>query len=182
MGYLEKKGLAQVQQELQRMRKAQAPAITQAVKSAAEYGEKLAIDAIFNQYGFKSRSYVEQNFGLSFNPKSFEGRIFARYRPSTLTRFNHSKAQQISRKRNSGYKIAVTRNKPVLFRGAFTVLGRNGNQLIFSRKKGDNSWRSLRGQKSLYGPSVSASFGYLREEIEPKIIRHLRDKYRKGLG
>jgi hypothetical protein len=100
-------------------------------------------------------------------------------RASTLTRFaspRYKVGKRVARVAG-GYSINVIRNKPVWFSGAFTVIGRNGNQLMFSRKKGDNSWRDLKGQKALYGPSVASSFGFMRDDLEPPIIAHLRKKY-----
>ena len=172
-------GFDEVTKELKRMRAAQAPAIERAVKDAAELGNKLAVDAVFKRYGFKSRSYVENLISVSIHPKDLKAVISARYRPSTLTRFASPRYRvgKRSAKAPAGFTVSTIRNQPVWFKGAFTVIGRNGNQLMFSRQKGDNSWRALKGQKSLYGPSVAGSFGVIRDDIEPPIIKHLRDRY-----
>ncbi|WP_137225385.1 hypothetical protein [Shewanella sp. MEBiC00475] len=172
-------GFDAVDRELKRMRDAQSPAINSAIDDAAKFGQQLAVDAIFNKYGFKSKSYVEQHFSVSINPKTLTASVSARMRASSLTRFASPryKVGKRSARVAGGFSINVIRNKPVLFSGAFTVIGRNGNQLMFSRKKGDNSWRSLNGQKALYGPSVAGSFGYMRDDLQPPIIAHLRKKY-----
>ena len=57
------------------------------------------------------------------------------------------------------------------------TIGKNGNQIMFERQKGDNSWRKLKGQKAMYGPSVAGSFRKIRDDIEPPIIAYLRNKY-----
>lgn len=178
-GSITSSGFSEVQKELKRIREAQAPAMAKAIASAAKFGERSAIDAIHKQYGFKSKSYIEQHFSYSVNPKTLEGRVSARYRPSTLNRFSTPKGgiSKAGRARTIGHNVNVIRNTTVWFKGAFTVLGKNGNQLMFLRSKGDNSWRSLKGQKVKYGPSVSGSFGVLRDEIEPPVIRHLRETY-----
>ncbi|WP_351008843.1 hypothetical protein [Shewanella sp. S1-58-MNA-CIBAN-0166] len=172
-------GFDAVNRELKRMRDAQSPAIEKAIDDAAKFGNQLAVDEIFTKYGFKSRSYVDQHFSVSINPKTLRSYISARMRPSTLTRFASPRYKVGKRAARvaGGFSINVIRNKPVWFSGAFTVIGRNGNQLMFSRKKGDNSWRELNGQKALYGPSVAGSFGFMRDDLEPPIIAHLRKKY-----
>ncbi|PKH62570.1 hypothetical protein CXF83_14965 [Shewanella sp. Choline-02u-19] len=172
-------GFDAVTKELKRMRAAQAPAIENAINDAAEFGSKLAVDEIFNRYGFKSRSYIESLISVSIHPKNLTAVISARYRPSTLTRFAtpHYRAGKGGTKVVAGYSISALRNQPVWFKGAFTVIGRNGNQLMFLRSKGDNSWRKLNGQKSKYGPSVAGSFGVIRDVIEPPIITYLRERY-----
>ncbi|WP_351189373.1 hypothetical protein [Shewanella sp. TB4-MNA-CIBAN-0142] len=172
-------GFEAVDRELKRIRAAQAPAIASAIEDAAKFGNQLAVDGVFNKYGFKSKSYVEQHFSVSINPKTLTASVSARMRASTLTRFASPryKVGKRSARVAAGFSVNVIRNKPVWFSGAFTVLGRNGNQLMFSRKKGDNSWRDLKGQKTLYGPSVAGSFGYMRDDLEPPIIAHLRKKY-----
>ena len=172
-------GFDAVTAELKRMRAAQAPTIAQAIADTAKFGNELAVDEIFNKYGFKSKSYVEQHFSVSVNPKTLTASISARMRASTLTRFASPryKVGKRSVRSAAGFSINVIRHQPVWFSGAFTVIGRNGNQLMFSRKTGDNSWRELNGQKALYGPSVAGSFGYMREALEPPIIAHLRKKY-----
>ncbi|MCW3171430.1 hypothetical protein [Shewanella subflava] len=172
-------GFDAVTAELKRMRDAQAPAIAKAIDDAAKFGNQLAADEIFNKYGFKSKSYVEQHFSVSINPKTLTASISARMRASTLTRFASPrfKVGRRSARVAAGFSVNVIRQQPVWFSGAFTVIGRNGNQLMFSRKKGDNTWRSLKGQKALYGPSVASSFGYMRDALEPPIIAHLRKKY-----
>jgi hypothetical protein len=172
-------GFDAVTAELKRMRAAQAPAIAKAIDDAAKFGNELAVNEIFNKYGFKSKSYVEQHFSVSINPKTLRASINARMRPSSLTRFASPryKVGKRSVRSAAGFNINVIRHQPVWFSGAFTVIGRNGNQLMFSRKTGDNSWRELNGQKALYGPSVAGSFGYMRDDLEPPIIAHLRKKY-----
>ncbi|PKG80585.1 hypothetical protein CXF80_18185 [Shewanella sp. Actino-trap-3] len=161
------------------MRAEQSPAINSAIDDAVKFGSQLAVDAIFNKYGFKSKSYVEQHFSVSINPKTLTASISARMRASTLTRFASPRYKVGKRAARvaGGFSINVIRNQPVWFSGAFTVIGRNGNQLMFSRKKGDNSWRNLSEQKALYGPSVAGSFGFMRDDLEPPIIAHLRKKY-----
>jgi hypothetical protein len=172
-------GFDAVTAELKRMRAAQAPAITKAIADTAKFGNELAVNEIFNKYGFKSKSYVEQHFSVSVNPKTLTASISARMRASTLTRFASPryKVGKRSVRSAAGFSINVIRHQPVWFSGAFTVIGRNGNQVMFSRKTGDNSWRELNGQEALYGPSVAGSFGYMREALEPPIIAHLRKKY-----
>jgi hypothetical protein len=172
-------GFDAVDRELKRMRAEQSPAINSAIDDAVKFGSQLAVDGIFNKYGFKSKSYVEQHFSVSINPKTLTASISARMRPSTLTRFASPRYKVGKRAARvaGGFSINVIRNQPVWFSGAFTVIGRNGNQLMFSRKKGDNSWRNLSEQKALYGPSVAGSFGFMRDDLEPPIIVHLRKKY-----
>ncbi|MGE6647950.1 hypothetical protein ACQKE0_01575 [Shewanella colwelliana] len=172
-------GFDAVTQELKRMRTAQAPAIELAVKDAAELGNKLAVDAVFKRYGFKSRSYVENLISVSIHPKALKAVISARYRPSTLTRFADPRYRTGKRGQKviNGFTVSTIRNQAVWFKGAFTVTGRNGNHLMFLRSKGDNRWRELKGQKSLYGVSVAGSFGVIRDDIEPPIIKHLRERY-----
>lgn len=172
-------GLKEVTKELERIRERMAPAIESAVKDASDYGEKLAIDTIYKRYGFRERSYVAQHFSLNFNPRSLQGRISARMRPSSFTRFAaaaHTKTSKNGKEVPAGYTIKVMRNQPTWFKGAFQFLGRNGNVLIASRRKGDNTWRNVKGHVK-YGPSVGGSFGVIRDEIEPPIIKFLRERY-----
>jgi hypothetical protein len=172
-------GFDAVTAELKRMGAAQAPAIAKAIADTAKFGNELAVNEIFNKYGFKSKSYVEQHFSVSINPKTLRASINARMRPSSLTRFASPryKVGKRSVRSAAGFNINVIRHQPVWFSGAFTAIGRNGNQLMFSRKTGDNTWRELNGQKALYGPSVAGSFGFMRDDLEPPIIAHLRKKY-----
>ncbi|GAB1141662.1 MAG: hypothetical protein Sw2PiBPW_00940 [Shewanella algae] len=182
MASIRAEGFNAVARELQRIRNAQAPAIAAAVKEASRFGEELAVTEVFKRYGFRDRSYVARHLSVSFNERTLQGRVSARYRPSTLNRFIVRRNTRTSKGGGSvvpdGITIAAIRNKPTWFRGAFTFIGRNGNELMVSRQKGDNRWRSLKGRKTLYGPSVAGSFGVIRDDIEPPIIRHLRERYR----
>ncbi|MGX9460620.1 hypothetical protein ACWXWU_05175 [Shewanella sp. A14] len=172
-------GFKEVDAEIKRIRAAQAPIIAKAIGDTVKFGNKLVVDEIFNKYGFKSKSYVESLVSYSINPQTLEGIISSSYRPTSLTRF--------ATPRNTGYMVNTIRAKNVWFKGAFTFIGKNGNQVMMSRKKGDNSWRYLdkaRAEKAgtkvpdpLYGPSVGKSFGYLRDDLEPPIIKHLRERY-----
>ncbi|MCH1926870.1 hypothetical protein L9G74_19060 [Shewanella sp. C32] len=174
-------GLKEVTKELERIRAKVAPDIEAAVNAATTYGEKLAIDTIFNRYGFRERSYVAQHFSLSFDRRTLQGRIAARMRPSSFTRYAssvHTKTSKHGKPLPAGFSINVMRNQPVWFKGAFQFLGKNGNVLIASRRKGDNSWRNVKGHVK-YGPSVGGSFGVIREDIEPTIVAYLLERYQK---
>ncbi|MCJ8305231.1 MAG: hypothetical protein MJH13_21250, partial [Shewanella sp.] len=110
--------------------------------------------------------------------------ISARYRPSSLTRFSSPKYKVGKRSARvaAGQVVRAIRNQPTWFKGAFSFIGKNGNQVMYSRHQGDNSWRSFKeakaqGVKALYGPSVGGSFAYMRDELEPPIIAHLRKRY-----
>lgn len=173
-------GFESVSKELRRMRSQQEPAIAQAIKDTAIYGQIAAVDAVFNRYGFKSRSYVDDNIKVEVEPRWLMARVYSRYRASTLTRFVNTRrtrnaktkpARQVS----SGYSISLLRNKFHIFRGAFQFTGRNGNALMAIRDKGDNSWRDI--QQASYGPSVAGSFGVIRSEIDEKISHYLRNRY-----
>ncbi|MFB2661989.1 hypothetical protein [Shewanella mangrovisoli] len=172
-------GMEAVTKELNRIRAAQAPAINRAIDDTVKFGQKAAVDAIFNRYGFKSRSYIEQHLSVSVDPRNLKGVITARYRASTLTRFARplTRTGKNGRSRTDGHMISALRNQPTWFKGTFTVIGKNGNQIMFERQKGDNSWRKLKGQKAMYGPSVAGSFRKIRNDIEPPIIAYLRNKY-----
>ncbi|MCH4294223.1 hypothetical protein MJ923_07880 [Shewanella sp. 3B26] len=183
MARLRVEGLPAVSRELERIRKAQAPAIAAAVEAATSFGHKLAVDEVYRRYGFRERAYVEQHLTVSFNPRTLEGRVIGRYRPSSLSRFivrENTRTSKLGGKVvRDGVTIASIRNQPNWLKGAFTYIGRNGNRLVAERSKGDNSWRSLKGRKTLYGPSVAGSFAVIRSQIEPPIIQHLRDRYRQ---
>lgn len=172
-------GLEAVTRELNRIRAVQAPAINNAINDTVRFGEKVAIDEIFNRYGFNSRSYIEQHISVSINPRNLRGVISARRRASLLTRFSRALTSTSKRGgvRSDGHMVSAIRASPTWFKGTFSVIGRNGNQIMFQRKKGDNSWRSLKGQKPMYGPSVAISFSKIRDDIEPQIIEHLRNQY-----
>ncbi len=179
-------GFDAVTRELTRIRKAQAPAIAKAVNDTAKFAKQLAIDEIYAKYGFKSKSYVEQHFSLSINPRTLTAKISARYRPSSLTRFSTPKFRVGKRSQRvaSGHVVSTIRNQPTWFKGAFTFIGKNGNQVMYSRRQGDTSWRTFKeakaqGVKALYGPSVGHSFAYMREDLEAPIITHLRKAYGK---
>lgn len=172
-------GFKEVTKELERIRERLAPSIEAAVNEATEYGEKLAIDTIYKRYGFRERSYVAQHFSLSFDRRTLQGRISARMRPSTFTRFAasaHTKTSKNGKAVPAGYTIKVMRNNPVWFKGAFQFLGKNGNVLIATRRTGDNSWRNVKGHVK-YGPSVGGSFGVIRDDIEPAVIKRLRERF-----
>ncbi|MEL4371418.1 hypothetical protein [Shewanella xiamenensis] len=172
-------GMEAVTKELSRIRAAQAPAINRAIDDTVKFGQKAAVDAIFNRYGYNSRSYIEQHLSVSVDPRNLKGVITARYRASTFTRFARrlTRTGKNGRSRTDGHMISTLRNQPIWFKGTFTVIGKNGNQIMFQRRRGDNSWRELKGQKSMYGPSVAGSFRKIRDDIEPPIIAYLRNKY-----
>ncbi|WP_137225783.1 hypothetical protein [Shewanella sp. MEBiC00475] len=176
-------GFDAVERELKRMRAAQSPTIAKAIDDAAKFGNQLAVDGVFNKYGFNSRSYVEQHLGYSINPKTLTGTIYGRYRPSTLNRYatpryrTGKRGQQVA----NGHTIRTIRNEPKWFRSTFQFLGKNGNQVMYMRLKGE-TWRTFKeakkaGVEAKYGPSVAGSFGYMRDDLEPPIIAHLRKKY-----
>ena len=179
MARIKIEGMEAVTKELNRIRDAQAPAINRAIEDSVKFGEKAAVDAIFARYGFRSRSYIEQHLSVSFDPRNLKGVITARYRASTLTRYARAltRTGKNGGSRPDGHMISALRNQPIWFKGTFTLIGRNGNQIMFQRQKGDNSWRKLKGQKAMYGPSVAGSFSKIRDDIEPPIIAHLRNKY-----
>jgi hypothetical protein len=176
-------GFKEVDQELKRIRASMAPNINKAIEDTTKFGNQLAVDGVFNKYGFNSISYVEQHLGYSINPKTLTGTIFGRYRPSTLNRFaiaryrTGKRGQQVAH----GHSVGVLRNERKWFRGTFQFIGKNNNQVMYMRKKGEK-WRTFKeakeaGAKSLYGPSVAGSFGYMRDKLEPQIIKHLRERY-----
>lgn len=177
-------GFEAVSKELRRMRSQQEPAIAQAIKDTAIFGQIAAVDAVFNRYGFKSKSYVDDNIKVEVEPRWLMARVYSRYRASTLTRFVNTRrtrnaktkpARQVS----AGYSISVLRNQSNIFRGAFQFTGRNGNALMAIREKGDNSWRDI--QQAAYGPSVAGSFGVIRPKIDEKISDYLRKRYNKHM-
>lgn len=184
MARIKIEGMEAVTKELNRLRTAQAPAINRAIDDTVKFGQKAAVDAIFNRYGFNSRSYIEQHLDVSVEPTQLKGVITARYRASTFTRFAKplTRTGKSGGSRADGHMISALRNQPTWFKGTFTVIGKNGNQIMFQRQKGDNSWRKLKGQKSLYGPSVAGSFSKIRDAIEPPIIAYLRNKYGQYSG
>lgn len=114
----------------------------------------------FARYGFRSRSYIEQHLSVSFDPRSLKGFITARYRASTLTRFARAltRTGKNGGSRPDGHMISALRNQPTWFKGTFTLIGRNGNQIMFQRHKGDNSWRKLKGQKNDVRPFSGRQF------------------------
>jgi hypothetical protein len=176
-------GFEAVDRELKRIRNAQAPAIAKAIDDAVKLGNQLAVDGVFNKYGFNSKSYVEDNIGYSINPQTLTGYVFGRYRPSSLNRFATAKYRTGKRSKQvaNGHTIRSIRNEPSWFRGTFSFIGKNGNQVMYMRMRGEK-WRTFKEAKkedvkALYGPSVAGSFGYMRDDLEPPIIAHLRKKY-----
>ncbi len=170
-------GLPAVTKELQRIAAAQRPAILTAIRKTVRDGRDLAANAVYKRYAFGSRSYVDQHLTFSVQESSLEGRITGRYRPSTLTRFEMNQlVKQTKRGRSSpaGYKISVLRGKSTVFRGAFLFKGRNGNQLVGIRFKGER-WRKI--PKSYYGPSVAGGFNAVKQGIEPALVAQLRSEY-----
>lgn len=183
MSFITVTGMKEVTKELQRLREAQTPAINRAVADAAKFGEKAAIDAIFNKYGFKSKSYVDDLIGFSVSPKDLKGYVTARYRPSTLTRFSTAKTRigKNGRSRSDGHIVNSFRNEPHGFKGTFTFIGRNGNLVMYERHRGQK-WRTFKeakkaGNEAMYGPSVLKAFRGVEANIEPPIIRYLRERY-----
>lgn len=173
-------GLKEVTNELNRIRNQMAPNINKALEDTGEFAKKTAVNAIFNKYGFKSRDYIDEKMSFSVNPRDLNVFISARYKPSSLNNF--------ALKMNKGFMVNTLRNQKIWFKGAFTVIGFNNNTVMFSRKRGDNSWRTLKKEeaikantkvpKPLYGPSVAGSFRSVMPNIEPAIVRHLRERYR----
>jgi hypothetical protein len=176
-------GFKEVDRELKRIRASMAPNINKAIEDTTKFGNQLAVDGVFNEYGFKSKSYVEQNIGYSINPKNLTGTVYGRTRPSTLNRFATPKYGRSKRGKlvGRGHIIRVHRKERTWFRGTFQFIGNKGNQVMYMRKKGEK-WRTFEeaqeaGAKPLYGPSVANSFGYMRDKLEPQIIKHLRERY-----
>ena len=178
-------GMEAVTKELERIRATMAPALGAAIDDATKFGRKTAVDAIFNQYGFKSKSYVESHFSVSFNPRTLTGYISSRRRSSTANQFitsAHFRTGKKGQRVPIGYTIAYIRNEPVWFKGAFNFIGKNGNQVMYVRDRGQK-WRTFKEarkdykNKGAYGPSVAISFRNLADEIEPPIIKFLRERY-----
>ncbi|MCU7963813.1 hypothetical protein L5M38_16220 [Shewanella sp. SM101] len=183
MARIKIEGMEAVTKELNRIRTAQAPAINRAIEDAVKFGEKATVDAIFNKYGFNSKSYVENLISYSVDPSNLKGYISARYRPSTLTRFARPlyRTGKNGRSRTNGHMISPIRNEPHWFKGTFTFIGKNRNFLMYQRLPGQ-TWRTFKqakaaGNTSMYGPSVAGSFGSIQKDIEPPIIKHLRERY-----
>ncbi|WP_434927160.1 hypothetical protein [Shewanella sp. HL-SH2] len=187
--WIDTQGFKEVSKELKRMRDAQVPAITKAIDDAAVFGKNLAVDKIFNKFGYKSKSYVEDTFFVSIHPNDLTAHISARFRATSLTRMAKPRYRTGKKGQSvlNGYDVSAYKNQPVWFKGAFTIIGQNGNQVMFMRKRKDNSWRKIgkqkakkagtKDQKPLYGPSVWGAFKYMRDDIEPPIIKHLRERY-----
>ncbi len=173
-------GFKEVDQELKRIRASMAPNINKAIEDTAKFGNQLAVDEIFNKYGFNSKSDIEDVFSFKTNSKKLLGIVSARRRPTAITRFKHTK-------RKIGFSVNVLRKNKVWFKGAFTFIGKNGNSVMINRIKGDNSWRYLdekRASKAgteipnaLWGPAPYDIFRNIRTDISPPIIKHLRERY-----
>lgn len=183
MARIKIEGLKEVTNELNRIRNQMAPNINRALDDAVKFGKKAAVDGIFNKYGFNSKSYVENLFSYSIDPRNFKGYISARYRPSTLTRFATPlyRLGKNGRPRTNGHMISPIRNEPHWFKGTFTFIGKNSNFLMYQRLPGQ-TWRTFKqakaaGNKSMYGPSVAGSFATIQKDIEPAIVKHLRERY-----
>ncbi|MBU1393705.1 MAG: hypothetical protein KJ856_14080 [Gammaproteobacteria bacterium] len=183
MARIKIEGMEAVTKELNRIRTAQAPAINRAIEDSVKFGEKAAVDAIFNKYGFNSKSYVENLISYSVDPRNLKGFVTARYRSSSLTRFASGKKRigKNGRSRADGHIIRSLRNEPHWFKGTFTFIGRNGNFVMYERHRGEK-WRTFKqakdkGIKAKYGPSVLQAFRGVEEDIEPPIIKHLRERY-----
>ncbi|MCU8034372.1 MULTISPECIES: hypothetical protein [unclassified Shewanella] len=188
MARIKIEGMEAVTKELNRIRAAQAPAITKAIIDTVQFGKQTAIDAIFNKYGYVSKSYVENLFTYSIDPRNLKGHVTARFRPSTLTRFARPLTRTGRRvaSRSDGHMINPIRNEPHWFKGTFTFIGKNGNFLMYQRFPGQK-WRTFKqakeaGNKSMYGPSVAGSFRSIQKEIEPPVIRFLRERYGQYSG
>ncbi|AUD59145.1 hypothetical protein TUM4637_09420 [Shewanella hafniensis] len=179
MAKIKIEGLKEVTNELNRIRNQITPNINKALADTGPFAKKMAVNAIFNKYGFKSRDYIDENMTFSVNPSDLNVFISARYEPSSLNNF--------ALKMNKGFMVNTLRNQKIWFKGAFTVIGFNNNTVMFSRKRGDNSWRTLKKEeaikantkvpKPLYGPSVAGSFRSVLPDIEAPIIKHLRERY-----
>lgn len=177
-------GLKEVTNELNRIRNQMAPNINKAIEDTLKFGKTVAVDGIFNKYGFNSKSYIEKLFSYSIDPTNLKGYISARYRPSTFTRFARPvyRTGKNGRQRLDGHIISPIRNEPHRFRGTFTFFGKKNNFLMYQRLPGQK-WRTFKqakeaGNTSMYGPSVAGSFGTIQKDIEPAIVRHLRERYR----
>jgi hypothetical protein len=68
------------------------------------------------------------------------------------------------------------RNRADNWRSAFLFKGRNGNQLVAVRLRGEK-WRKI--PKSYYGPSVAGGFGVVRDSLEPVLLKHLAATYQR---
>lgn len=176
---LKVEGLPKVTQELQRFVAAQRPAIDAALQSATTMGRELAVDSIYRRYGYADRMYVNQHLSVRFNKSGLEARIVGRYRPSTISRFvtnQLTRTGKNGRNVSAGLRVSVLRNQATTWRTAFLFRGRNGNELVSVRYKGEK-WRKIK--RSMYGPSVAGSFASVRESIEPEIVAHLQKTYQR---
>ncbi|MEN8616985.1 hypothetical protein [Shewanella baltica] len=179
MAKIKIEGLKEVTNELNRIRNQMTPNINKALEETGPFAKKLAVNAIFKKYGYKSRDYIDERVTVSVHPHDLNVFISARYEASSLSRFGL--------KMNKGFMVNTIRTQKIWFKGAFTIIGKDGNTVMFSRKRGDNSWRSLKKEealkantkvpKPLYGPSVAGSFKSVLPDIEAPIIKHLRERY-----
>jgi len=174
-------GFANVNRELKRFSDKQKPAIARALQSTAAMGRDLAVDAIFKRYGYADRSYVDQHLSIRLNEAKLEARIIGRYRPSTISRFvtkglTRASKTAPTRPVAAGLRVSVMRNKVSTWRTAFLFRGRNGNELVTIRYKGEK-WRKI--PRSQYGPSVAGSFAAVRQSLEPVLVDHLRTTFQR---
>lgn len=172
-------GFERVNQELKRISSLQRPALERALQSTATLGRDKAVDAVFKKYGFKERDYVDQHLSIRVNSGKLEARIIGRYRPSSIARFMQMELTKPGKKSQpvrAGLRVSVLRQQSKNWRSAFLFNGRNGNQLVAVRMKGEK-WRKI--PKSYYGPSVAGGFGVIRAELEPELIKHLEQTYRR---
>lgn len=181
MARIKIEGLKEVTNELNRIRNQMTPNINKAIEDTVKFGKKLAADEIFNKYGYIRKSDVEKVFNHRINSNTLTGVVSAHWIPTAITEFEHSK-------RNKGFTVNVLRKNKIWYKGAFAFIAKNGKKAMINRQAGDKSWRyidQIRADEAktkipnaLWGPAVANIFRDMRKDLDPPIIRHLRERYR----
>lgn len=168
-------------------------AVNRAIKTATPRIEVLAVDHIFQRFGFRFRSYIAERFSSKVDQSGsvFGLTVTARGRATTLQQFEHEFRTQPAKSggtKGAGIAVQIKRGSWTYFPRAFVFLGRSGNLISAVRPRGGKGRKiGTKGDSSnpspYYGIPVSGAFlSMIREHGSADITQILQDEINREIN
>ncbi|AZZ98754.1 hypothetical protein [Pseudoalteromonas sp. R3] len=177
--------MTQLSRQVRDIRKTAEIKLKETIAGSGEQVKGVLVDAIYERYGYSDRSYVDNRLKVNVQPSQLELIVYARHRVSSAINFVQSPVyrQSVNPKTPnklvlSGYMGAFIRGKTSHWKGAFIFQGKNNNELLGYRDKG----QTTRDIPSVpYGPSIAGSLAVVSDSVQPFVVQMLSKKLERSI-
>lgn len=165
-------------------------AVGRAVRDTTAFAFKDAKKEMLKQVAWPKAYLDENRFSKITHGRGsgVQGRISARFRPTSLARFVTSRSQLVSgkgpRDRARELSVTVKPGRTKVMKRAFLMKLRNGNEGLAmvvdpGNETGRYEWKTKHGRtiRMLYGPSVDQVFRSVSKEESPRYAQHLNTRF-----